>query len=95
MNNLTPTTAAPIAASRYYGTNRLVRALRLALGAAERLWPALGAHAALRLFGTPLPPKWLSRRHGPAAQHWHLGLCRQPWAGGRSPGANRTAGLAP
>jgi len=73
MNSIaTTTTAAPIAASSYYGTNPLVPALRLALGATERLWPALGARAALRLFGTPLPPKWLGRRHSPAAQDWYL-----------------------
>lgn len=68
----TTTAAAPIAASSYYGTNPLIRALRLALGLTQRIWPALGAHAAYRVFGTPLPPKWFGRRHALAAQHWHL-----------------------
>jgi pimeloyl-ACP methyl ester carboxylesterase len=50
------------ATSSYYGTSPGVRLFRLALGAAERLWPALAVRAAYRLFGTPLPPKWLARR---------------------------------
>ncbi|MFC5521874.1 alpha/beta hydrolase [Polaromonas jejuensis] len=40
----------------------LMRLARFGLGAAQRLWPALGVRLACRLFGTPLPPKWLSRR---------------------------------
>ncbi|RZL89727.1 MAG: alpha/beta fold hydrolase [Variovorax sp.] len=51
-------------ASNYYGASPLVRALRLALGAAQRAWPALGVRVAYRLFGTPLPLKWLNRRQG-------------------------------
>jgi pimeloyl-ACP methyl ester carboxylesterase len=67
------TTANPTSptspASSYYGASPLMRALRFGLVASQRVWPALGVRAAYRLFGTPLPPKWLNRRHVPAA-HW-------------------------
>jgi pimeloyl-ACP methyl ester carboxylesterase len=39
-----------------------IRLFRVALGASQRLWPALAVRAAYRLFATPLPPKWLHRR---------------------------------
>ncbi|MBT2301242.1 alpha/beta fold hydrolase [Variovorax paradoxus] len=57
-------TGANAAASNYYGASLTMRALRFALGAAQRAWPALGVRAAYRLFGTPLPLKWSNRRHG-------------------------------
>lgn len=44
-----------------YQTLPGVGLLRLALGLAERVWPALAVRAAGRLFLTPLPPKWLQR----------------------------------
>ncbi|OUM01514.1 alpha/beta hydrolase [Variovorax sp. JS1663] len=73
----TATSASPAAAaaSNYYGASPWMRALRLALGASQRAWPALAVRAAYRLFGTPLPLKWLNRRHGPAA-----GWQREAWA---------------
>ncbi len=40
-----------------------LRLLRLSLAAIQKLWPALAVRAAYRLFGTPLPPKWVARRH--------------------------------
>lgn len=46
----------------YYGASPTTKLFRWGLGASERLWPALAVRAAHRLFGTPLPPKWLSRR---------------------------------
>jgi pimeloyl-ACP methyl ester carboxylesterase len=49
--------------------------LRAGLGASQRIWPTLGVRAAYRVFGTPLPPKWLNRRQGPDA-HWR----RETWA---------------
>ena len=55
-------TTTPLDASAYYRTLPGVAALRLALGATQRLWPALAVRAASRLFLTPLPPKWLNRR---------------------------------
>jgi pimeloyl-ACP methyl ester carboxylesterase len=52
-----------------------MRALRFGLTTSQRLWPALGVRAAYRLFGTPLPPKWLYRGQGPGAE-WR----REGWA---------------
>ncbi|MGK6309448.1 alpha/beta fold hydrolase [Variovorax sp. DT-64] len=72
----TSTAAAPSAAtSNYYGASPWMRALRLALAASQRVWPTLGVRGAYRLFGTPLPLKWLNRRHGPGA-----GWQREAWA---------------
>ncbi|MBN8747781.1 Alpha/beta hydrolase family protein [Xylophilus ampelinus] len=66
------TTAVPhAAASGFYGANPWVRALRLGLGASQRLWPALGVHVAARVFGTPLPPAGLQRRHTPGPDWQH------------------------
>jgi len=76
MPHATAMTSTPTAAIGYYGANPWVRTLRLVLGATQRVWPSLGARAAYRLFGTPLPPKWLSRRHAPAERDWH----RERWA---------------
>ena len=45
----------------YYQASTSLRLFRLALGAAQRLWPALAVRAATRLFATPLPPRWLQR----------------------------------
>jgi len=50
------------AASAFYSTSPGIRLFRLGLGASQRLWPALAVRAALRLFGTPLPPRWMNRR---------------------------------
>jgi pimeloyl-ACP methyl ester carboxylesterase len=60
--------AAPV---NYYGASRLMRAMRFGLGASQRLWPALGVRAAYRVFGTPLPPKWLYRGQHPGADWRH------------------------
>ncbi|VTU17774.1 acetoin dehydrogenase E2 subunit dihydrolipoyllysine-residue acetyltransferase [Variovorax sp. PBS-H4] len=67
--------AAAAAASSYYGASLFMRALRVALATLQRAWPALGVRAAYRLFGTPLPLKWLNRRHAPGA-----GWQREAWA---------------
>ncbi|MEZ0309672.1 MAG: alpha/beta fold hydrolase [Ramlibacter sp.] len=50
------------ATSAFYQSSPGVRLFRLALGTSQRLWPALAVRAASRLFGTPLPPRWLTRR---------------------------------
>jgi hypothetical protein len=65
------TSAGHAAQSTYYRPGRLMRALRFGLGASQRLWPALGVRAAYRVFGTPLPPKWLYRGQGPGADWRH------------------------
>lgn len=62
------------ATTAYYNASPLTRVFRWGLGASQRIWPALAVRAAYRLFGTPLPAKWLSRRRAwsPA---WH----REQW----------------
>lgn len=50
------------ATSSYYGASPGIRLFRLALATSQKLWPALAVRAAYRLFGTPLPPKWLHRK---------------------------------
>lgn len=67
--------AGHAAQSNYYRPGRLMRALRFGLTTSQRLWPALGVRAAYRLFGTPLPPKWIYRGQGPGAE-WR----REGWA---------------
>jgi pimeloyl-ACP methyl ester carboxylesterase len=55
----------------YYQGGIALRLFRLALGTAQQLWPALAVRAAVRLFCTPLPPKWLQRRT-PWGDNWHV-----------------------
>ncbi len=50
------------ATSAFYQSSPGIRLFRLVLGTSQRLWPALAVRAAYRLFGTPLPPRWLARR---------------------------------
>ena len=50
------------ATSAFYQASPGMRLFRFALGTFERLSPALGVRAARRLFCTPLPPKWMTRR---------------------------------
>ena len=68
------TRTATEAASAYYQASASIRIFRVALGTSQRLWPALAVRAAHRLFGTPLPAKWLSRRAawdpGWRIEHW-------------------------
>ena len=52
-------TSAVQATAGYYQTGIGLRLFRVALGASQRLWPALAVRAASRLFATPLPLKWL------------------------------------
>ena len=59
------------ATSAYYRAMPGVGALRVALSAFDRLWPALAVRAACRLFLTPLPPKWLNRRK-PWTPGWRI-----------------------
>ncbi|MEO7887885.1 MAG: alpha/beta hydrolase [Polaromonas sp.] len=59
------------ATSAYYNASPLARVFRWGLGASEQLWPALAVRAAYRLFGTPLPPKWVSRRRK-WSPDWHI-----------------------
>lgn len=59
------------ATSDFYNASRMMRLFRFGLTASERIWPALGVRAAYRLFGTPLPPKWINRRRSWPAD-WHI-----------------------
>ncbi len=67
----------PAARSALESTAALYRSLpgaglvKLGLGLAQRLWPALAVRAAERLFLTPLPPKWLQRSAG-AGEGWRI-----------------------
>lgn len=49
------------ATTAYYKTVPGATTLRIVFGVLRRLWPALAVRAAVRLFLTPLPPKWLAR----------------------------------
>ena len=62
------------ATSAFYQASPGVRLFRLALTTSQRLWPALAVRAAARLFGTPLPPRWLQRRVA-----WDPGWRVQSW----------------
>ena len=59
------------ATTAYYNAGPVTRVFRWGLGASQRLWPTLAVRAAYRLFGTPLPPKWLSRRRA-WSPDWHI-----------------------
>lgn len=63
------------AASAFYETSPGLRLFRVALGAVQRLSPALAVRAAYRLFGTPLPPRWLRR-----PTHFGPGWRSEAWA---------------
>ncbi|MDO9359025.1 MAG: alpha/beta fold hydrolase [Polaromonas sp.] len=62
------------ATAAFYGTSPVTRLARWGLGASQRLWPALAVRAACRLFATPLPPRWLTRR-----RHWPEGWQIERW----------------
>jgi predicted alpha/beta hydrolase family esterase len=61
-------------AAAYYGNSAPVRLARLGLGISQQLWPGLAVRAAQRLFGTPLPPRWLRRR-----RPWPTGWQVERW----------------
>jgi pimeloyl-ACP methyl ester carboxylesterase len=58
----------------YNNTSPVTRLFRWGLGASQRLWPALAVRAAYRLFGTPLPPRWLARQRA-----WPADWAIEPW----------------
>ena len=60
--------------SAFYSASPGLRLFRWALVASQRLWPSLAVRAAYRLFGTPLPPKWLTRRTA-----WDAGWRIERW----------------
>lgn len=62
------------ATSNFYQAGPGIRAFRIGLAAAERMWPSLAVRMATRLFLTPLPPKWLHRR-----SVWHRNWRVDSW----------------
>lgn len=70
-----PCSTAVQATAGYYQAGTGLRLSRLALAAAQKLWPGLAVRVATRLFSTPLPPKWLQRARWDAAwqrTQWHF-----------------------
>jgi pimeloyl-ACP methyl ester carboxylesterase len=63
------------ATSAFYQASPGIRMFRVALGAFQRIWPSLAVRAAYRLFGTPLPPRWLAR-----PTQWDASWRTQEWA---------------
>jgi len=63
------------ATSAFYQASPALRLSRWTLAATQRLWPSLAVRVAFRLFGTPLPPRWLQR---PARwdAHWGAQRCQ-------------------
>jgi pimeloyl-ACP methyl ester carboxylesterase len=54
----------------FYGESLGIRLFRLGLKGSQKVWPAFAVRAAVRLFTTPLPPKWMHRGAWPAGwQH--------------------------
>lgn len=70
-------------AALFYAGGLGLKLVRRLLGAAQALTPALVERLAFRLFCTPMPPKWRTRRALPApwqAQPWELmGQRLQAW----------------
>lgn len=62
------------ATTSFYQASPGLRLSRWALGVAQRVWPSLAVRAALRLFGTPLPPRWLRR-----STRWETSWRRERW----------------
>jgi pimeloyl-ACP methyl ester carboxylesterase len=68
---MTSLTTTPVQTTgRYYGERPGMRLVRLALGAAQRLWPALAVRTAYRVFGTPLPLRKPGRRRAELGGPW-------------------------
>jgi pimeloyl-ACP methyl ester carboxylesterase len=65
-DGMPPRTSAVDLTAGFYGASLAVRLIRLALRGSQKVWPALAVRAAVRLFTTPLPPKWLQRSAPPA-----------------------------
>src|SRR5437867_3613597 len=79
---MSSTTTAPAnnPVASFYGGNRAVRWLGAALRTAHRVAPALGTRLTMRLFFTPMPPKWVSRRQQ-LPQAWRVDSL--PFDGGK------------
>ena len=83
------------ATSAFYQASPGIRLFRVALGAFQRLWPSMAVRAAYRLFGTPMPPRWLNRRAiGTPAGASRIGDSRTPAITVYSPAAAPHAPVA-
>jgi pimeloyl-ACP methyl ester carboxylesterase len=60
--------------AEFYERSTGVKLFRATLSVAERIAPQLAVRLAQRLFLTPLPPKWLQRRHA-----WTPGWLIEAW----------------
>src|SRR6187402_2032193 len=58
----------------YYQASVGLRLFRFALGTSQKVWPGLAVRAAVRLFATPLPLKWLQKR-----AHWDAAWKAASW----------------
>jgi pimeloyl-ACP methyl ester carboxylesterase len=54
----------------FYGESLGIRLFRAGLRGSQAVWPGLAVRAAVRLFSTPLPPRWLHRGAWP--QDWRI-----------------------
>jgi pimeloyl-ACP methyl ester carboxylesterase len=64
VNNMSSTSTNSLqATTEFYERSTGVKFFRAALASTERIAPNLAAILAKRLFLTPLPPKWLQRKH--------------------------------
>jgi len=59
----------------YYQASVGLRLFRFALGTSQKVWPGLAVRAAVRLFATPLPLKWLQKR-----THWDAAWKVASWS---------------
>src|SRR6185369_10671448 len=58
----------------YYQASLGLRLFRFALATSQKVWPGLAVRAAVRLFATPLPLKWLQKR-----THWDASWRLASW----------------
>jgi pimeloyl-ACP methyl ester carboxylesterase len=72
MNTLV--TQSTQATADFYNRSTGVKFFRAALSGVERVAPNLAVRLAKRLFLTPLPPKWLHRKHA-----WNPSWCIESW----------------
>jgi pimeloyl-ACP methyl ester carboxylesterase len=65
-HRIEPRTSAVDLTAGFYGASLAIRLFRMTLRGAQKVWPGLAVRGAVRLFTTPLPPKWLGRTNPPA-----------------------------
>lgn len=68
------TPSAVQATSNLYSSSPVARVMRGTLRTLQHLWPSLSVRLAYRIFGTPLPPRWLQRHRA-----WPGGWRSEQW----------------